>query len=126
MKKKKIKNFIILISICMAIFVVFIVILFIWRKWAISQSIEVTVKITDQWSSGDPYTDRSWQYSYEYYDSPLPYEEVLNFFDLKGTKTELSGFVIGTFHSNKKYKTGDLVDGYLRESGNHYDFIPKN
>lgn len=119
------------------IIVVFICICFAYRKWAISHSIEVTVKVTSKTEmyAGDN-LDGGYQYGMEYYDSPLEYDKVLEFFDLQGTKTNVHGYRLGTFQSDKKYEVGDTVEGYLRkrknehkidggEYGYYFIFLPK-
>ena len=44
-------SFLIFIKYGLPILIVFIIGLVLWRKWAISQYIEVTVEITDKWTT---------------------------------------------------------------------------
>lgn len=59
------------------------------------------------------------------------YEEILKLFNLENTKTALHGdFPLGTFHADtvdgsRKYKSGDLVDGYLYRDGDRVVFEEK-
>ena len=59
------------------------------------------------------------------------YEEVLKIFGLENTKTALHGdFSLGTFHADtvdgrRKYKVGDLVDGYFYKDGDRVVFEEK-
>ena len=122
--KSTIKSILILISILIALFLVFIIGLLIWRKWTISQSIEVTIEITDKWTTANEYSN-DWQYAVAYYDSSESTETIEKFFDIEGTKTSIQGMPVGTFISDVDYKIGDKVDGYLRKPANEYYFMPK-
>lgn len=115
--KKRLIGLIILI----ALFLVFIIGLVLWRKWTISQSIEVTVEITDKWTTATAYAN-DWQYAVAYYNSSESTETIEKFFD---TKSSIQGMSVGTFISDTDYKIGDKVDGYLRKSVNEYYFMPK-
>lgn len=123
--KSTIKNILILISIFIVLFLILIIGLLIYRKWAISKSIEVTVEITDKWATADEYSNSGWQYAVAYYNSSESTEIIEKFFDIEETKTSIQGMPIGTFISDIDYKIGDIVDGYLRKSGNQYYFMPK-
>lgn len=119
--KNTTKNNLIGIIILIALFLVFIIGLVLWRKWAISQSIEVTIEITDKWATATPYSN-DWQYAVAYYNSSESTETIEKFFD---TKSSIQGMPVGTFISDIDYKIGDKVDGYLRKSVNEYYFMPK-
>lgn len=119
--KNTTKNNLIGIIILIALFLVFIGGLVLWRKWAISQSIEVTIEITDKWTTATPYSN-DWQYAVAYYNSSESTETIEKFFD---TKSSIQGMSVGTFISDVDYKIGDKVDGYLRKSVNEYYFLPK-
>ena len=122
--KNTTKDGLILLIIIIALFLVFIIGLVLWRKWAISQSIEVTVEITDKWTTATEYSN-DWQYAVAYYDSSESTETIEKFFDIEGTKTSIQGMPVGTFISDVDYKIGDKVDGYLRKPVNEYYFMPK-
>ena len=122
--KSTIKSILILISILIALFLVFIIGLVLWRKWAISQSIEVTIEITDKWATATEYSN-DWQYAVAYYNSSESTETIEKFFDIEETKTSIQGMPVGTFISDVDYKIGDKVDGYLRKPVNEYYFMPK-
>ena len=120
--KNTIKNSLILIIIFIALFLVFIIGLVLWRKWAISNSIEVTIEITAKWTTATAYSD-DWQYAVAYYDSSESTETIEKFFDTE--ETNIQGMPLGTFISDTDYKIGDKVDGYLRKPVNEYYFMPK-
>ena len=119
--KNTTKDRLILLIIIIALFLVFIGGLVLWRKWAISQSIEVTIEITDKWTTANEYSN-DWQYAVAYYNSSESTETIEKFFD---TKSSIQGMSVGTFISDVDYKIGDKVDGYLRKSVNEYYFLPK-
>lgn len=119
--KNTTKDRLILLIILIALFLVFIGGLVLCRKWAISQSIEVTIEITDKWSTATP-NSNDWQYAVAYYNSSESTETIEKFFD---TKSSIQGMSVGTFISDVDYKIGDKVDGYLRKSVNVYYFLPK-
>lgn len=120
--KNRLIGIILLIALFLVLFLVFIIGLVLWRKWAISQSIEVTVEITDKWATADEYYNSDWQYAVAYYNSSKSTETIEKFFD---TKSSIQGMSVGTFISDVDYKIGDKVDGYLRKSVNGYYFLPK-
>lgn len=120
--KNTTKNSLIGIILLIALFLVFIIGLVLWRKWTISQSIEVTIEITDKWTTADEHSI-SWQYAVAYYNSSESTETLEKFFDTE--KTNIQGMSVGTFISDVDYKIGDKVDGYLRKSVNEYYFMPK-
>jgi flagellar basal body-associated protein FliL len=120
--KNTTKDRLILLIIIIALFLVFIGGLVLWRKWAISKSIEVTVEITDKWATADEYSNSGWQYAVVYYNSSESTETIEKFFD---TETSIQGMSVGTFISDVDYKIGDKVDGYLRKSVSEYYFMPK-
>jgi uncharacterized protein YxeA len=121
--KNTTKDRLILLIIIIALFLVFIGGLVLWRKWAISQSIEVTIEITDKWATADEYSNSGWQYAVAYYNSSESTETIEKFFD-EETKS-IQGMSVGTFISDVDYKIGDKVDGYLRKSVSEYYFMPK-
>ena len=121
--KNTTKDRLILLIIIIALFLVFIIGLVLWRKWAISQSIEVTIEITDKWTTATPYSN-DWQYAVAYYNSSESTETIEKFFDIEETKS-IQGMPVGTFIDDIDYKIGDKVDGYLRKSVNEYYFMPK-
>lgn len=123
--KSTIKNILILISIFIVLFLILIIGLLIYRKWAISKSIEVTVEITDKWVTANEYSNGDWQYAVSYYSSSESVETVKTFFNIEGTKTALNGVPLGTYQSDINHEIGDKIDGYLRKSGNQYYFMPK-
>lgn len=122
--KNTTKNRLIGIILLIALFLVFIIGLVLWRKWAISQSIEVTIEITDKWATATEYSN-DWQYAVAYYNSSESTETIEKFFDIEETKTSIQGMPVGTFISDVDYKIGDKVDGYLRKSVSEYYFMPK-
>ena len=123
--KSTIKTILIVISIFIILSLILIIGLLIWKKWAISKSIEVTVEITDKWATANEYSNSDWQYAVAYYNSSESIETIEKFFDIEGTKTALKGVPLGTYQSDINHAIGDKVDGYLRKSGNQYYFMPK-
>ena len=64
-------------------------------------------------SSGYQYT----AVIYKFYEDD--YNDVLKFYGLQGTKTELKGTPI-TFKSDKKHQVGDIITGHINKK---YYFI---
>lgn len=113
------KNIIIIIMIVSALILssIFLTLIYLDKKQN-NNGVPVTMEIT-----GISYMDDTeYQIQLDDWDN---YEDVLKVFGLENTKTALGGFPLGTFHSNKDYKVGDKVKGYLYKDGSKVIFTEK-